>query len=138
MRGVPVRCPAAALLVVIAGCGANRHLPDGAARVPEPFRGTVRITLTQERLGQKVEVRVSDPDMVREFLAAIQLVPKNRCKCDHFQAAVFEKQDGSVSVSLCDHCFDFSGRHYKMPAEFYQLFQREIGKAVAAPVPSKK
>jgi len=124
---------ATALVLLVAGCGTERDAPNGEAGVPEPFRGTVGITLTRDGLKRKVHVRVSDPDTVREFLAAIRLVPKEPCKCEHMEEAIFETESSSIRVSLCDHCFDFQGKHYRMPGELYQLFQREIDKAGEEP-----
>ena len=103
--------------------------PSCSAAAPgDAFAGTTKIVLASEleKDPAKKTVTVSDAAEIAKFLGAIKLEAKTPCACDHVLSAVFTTPAGDVRVSLCDHCFDFGGKTYKMPAAFYALFQAKF------------
>ncbi len=117
-----VFCVAAvASLVLSADC-------SRAAAPEDVFAGTTKIVLTKdlEKDPAKKTVEIADKAEVAQFLGTIKLVAKEPCACDHVERAAFATPARVVTVSLCDHCFDFDGKTYKMPAEFYELFQAKF------------
>ncbi len=99
------------------------------AGAPEDvFAGTTKIVLEKDlqKGPAKTTVEIADAAEIAKFVATIKLQTKNPCACDHIQSAAFTTPKGVISVSLCDHCFDFGGKTYAMPAEFYALFQAKF------------
>jgi hypothetical protein len=88
------------------------------------FAGTTKIVFTKdlEKDPAKKSVETTDKAEIAKVLETIKLEAKDPCACDHIESAVFTTPKGDVKVSLCDHCFDFGGKTYRMPAEFYKLF----------------
>lgn len=73
-------------------------------------------------------------EQVREFLGDFKLIKKEECLCEHMDMLIFNKNNDSLQVSICDHCFDIimqpaqNGKpgiieHYKMPEDLYQRFK---------------
>ncbi len=89
------------------------------------FAGTTKIVLTNELAEDpaKKTVEIASAAEIAKFVATIKLKTKDPSKCDHILSAAFTTPKGVISVSLCDHCFDFGGKTYAMPAEFYKLFE---------------
>jgi hypothetical protein len=94
------------------------------APAAEDFSGTKELRLIHGDLGspQAKIVVVKDKAKIEKLLATIKLVPKIPCACDHIQHAVFVKDKGQITVSLCDHCFDVGQNTYVMPPAFYKLY----------------
>ena len=108
-----------AAVLLCAGCASGWAAPE------EAFAGTTKIVLVKdlEKDPAKKSVEIADAGEIAKVLATIKLKAKEPCLCDHIERAVFTTPKGDVSVSLCDHCFDFGGKTYKMPVEFYALFK---------------
>jgi beta-lactamase regulating signal transducer with metallopeptidase domain len=83
--------------------------------------------------GKTVTIKetIKDPAEIDWLLATIKLEEKNPSGCRHLESAVFVKDKGNIEVSLCEHCFDFGGKTYRMPTGFYQLFKAYLGDSVA-------
>jgi hypothetical protein len=107
------------LLLAFAASGCGRGDPGVV------FAGTTKIELNKdlEKGDARRTVVVTDPAEIARLVAAIRLQKKKPCPCGHTESAVFTTPKGVIDVSLCDHCFDFGGKTYDMPAEFYRLFQ---------------
>jgi hypothetical protein len=118
-------------VVLTAACGLAMLTGCAQKASKENFADATKIVLTQEVFSPvratKI-VTVSDPKEVAEFVAAIRLVEKDPCACAHLESAAFTTPTREIYVSLCDHCFDFGGKNYKMPAGFYALFQARFPK----------
>ncbi len=74
----------------------------------EDFSGTKEVRLIHGDLGSpKAKAAViKDKAKIEKLLGTIKLEKKAPCACDHIQHAVFVKEKGEITVSLCDHCFD--------------------------------
>jgi len=92
------------------------------------FAGTTKIVLTKDlqKDPAKKTVEIVDKAEIAEFVAAIKLEKKAPCLCEHVESAVFTTPARAITVSLCDHCFDFDGKTYAMPAGFYKLFNQHF------------
>jgi len=119
---------ATVLLVMVAA------VPAWAA---EDFTGTKEVRLIQGDLGspKAKSIVVTDKAKIEKLLGTIKLEKKTPCTCDHINHAVFVKDKGQVTVSLCDHCFDVGKNTYVMPPAFYKLYIALIRDASAATVP---
>ena len=93
-----------------------------------PFAGTTKIVLSRGEGPKGANVEIVDKAVIDKFLATIVLKKKEPCLCEHLDAAAFTTPAGVVNVSLCDHCFDFGGKTYAMPAGFYELFKAHLAK----------
>ena len=95
--------------------------PNWAA---EDFTGTKELRLVNGDLGspKAKTVVITDKAKIEKLLATIKLEKKEPCACDHIQHAIFVKDKGEITVSLCDHCFDVGKATYRMPPEFYKLY----------------
>ncbi len=96
-------------------------IPTWAA---EDFTGTTEVRLIHGDLGSpkaKIVV-ITDKAKIEKLVATIKLEKKVLCACDHINHAVFVKEKGDITVSLCDHCFDIGEKTYVMPPEFYKLY----------------
>ena len=96
-----------------------------AAWAAEDFTGTKELRLIQGDLGspKAKTVVITDKAKIEKALGTIKLKRKEPCACDHVDHAVFVKDTGEITVSLCDHCFDVGQNTYVMPPEFYQLYR---------------
>jgi len=109
-----------------------------AAAVPawaaEDFTGTKEVRLIQGDLGspKAKTVVITDKANIEKLLGAIKLTKKEPCACDHINHAVFVKDKGQVTVSLCDHCFDVGKNTYVMSPAFYKLYMALVQEASAA------
>jgi len=78
------------------------------------------------------QVVIRDKGTIKQFLDAMDLERKKPCSCLHMSEVTFQTKTRSIRVSICDHCFDVRHRHgcthYKMPKEFYALFQEAFGR----------
>jgi hypothetical protein len=94
------------------------------ALAAQDFTGTKEVRLIHGDLGspQAKIVVVKDKAKIEKLVGTIKLVKKTPCACDHIQYAVFVKEKGEITVSLCDHCFDVGQDTYVMPPEFYKLY----------------
>lgn len=92
------------------------------------FAGTTKIVLEKDlqKGPAKKTAEIVDAAEIAKFVAAVKLQTKNPCACEHIQSAVFTTPARAVTVSLCDHCFDFDGKTYAMPAGFYKLFNEHF------------
>jgi acylphosphatase len=90
----------------------------------EDFTGTKEVRLVHGDLGspRAKTVVITDKAKVAKLVAAIKLDKKEPCACDHIDHAVFVKEKGEITVSLCDHCLDIGKNTYRMPPEFYKLY----------------
>jgi len=82
------------------------------------FTSATQIVFTSAE--PKRTVTVKDAAALRSLTSAVRLEPKPRCKCDHSLSARFITGTQTTDVSFCDHCFDFDGRTFQMPATFYE------------------
>ena len=114
-RTMAPACVLAWAALLLTGCSAAENV----------FAGTTKIELAKDLQKGKDARRVvvTDPAEIARLVDAIRIEKKNPCACDHVESAAFTTPKGVVTVSLCDHCFDFGGKTYKMPAEFYRLFE---------------
>ncbi len=103
-------------------------LSQGLAADANPFAGTTKIVLSREMGSKPGSVEIADKAVIGKFLGAITLVETEPCACEHIEFAAFTTPAGVIKVSLCDHCFDFNGGHYAMPAAFYELFVAHLPK----------
>ena len=108
------------ILATCCSCG-------GAAKV-DLFAGTTKIVLSRDVGEGKGTIEIADKAEIDTFLKTIVLTKKNPCLCDHIEFAVFTTPAREIRVSLCDHCFDFDGQTYAMPAAFYELFKAKLPK----------
>jgi hypothetical protein len=103
----------------------------------QDFAGTKELRLVHGDLGspQAKIVVVKDKAKIEKLLGTIKLVRKNPSACDHIQHAVFVKEKGEITVSLCEHCFDVGKNTYVMPPDFYKLYTAywEEGSAAGSP-----
>ena len=94
------------------------------------FAGVTAITFHNDLGGDRF-VEVTEPEEVRELIAAIELTPKEPCLCEHMWSATFHKQGRETKVAICDHCFDIQGdrpaKHFQMPPGFFRLFAKHTG-----------
>ena len=90
----------------------------------EDFTGTKELRLVHGDLGspKAKTVVITDKAKIEKLVATIKLKKKEPCACDHVQHAIFVKDKGEITVSLCDHCFDIGTHTYVMPPEFYKLY----------------
>jgi hypothetical protein len=111
-----------------------------SACAAEDFTGTKEVRLIQGDLGspKAKTVVITDKAKIEKLLGAIKLTKKEPCACDHINHAVFVKDKGQITVSLCDHCFDVGKNTYVMPPEFYKLYTAYWQEAVAAPAEQTK
>jgi beta-lactamase regulating signal transducer with metallopeptidase domain/outer membrane protein assembly factor BamD (BamD/ComL family) len=98
------------------------------AETAGPFEGVKEIVV---RLGaptpqqQQQDGACIASAKINELLATIKVeMPKKPCACMHQDSAVFLKDKGRIKVLFCEHCFDFDGKFYAMPAEFYAFFRK--------------
>jgi hypothetical protein len=72
---------------------------------------------------------------LQRIIGLIEFHPKKPCECGpHLYEATFQRNNGPVHVSFCNHCFDVLGEQstgskpryteYAMPKEFYAEFRR--------------
>lgn len=70
---------------------------------------------------------VTDTNVLRKLIGAIELYPTAPCICGHRYQATFESPTGAVGVSFCDHCFDAAAQNGMwfciMPQRFYREFK---------------
>lgn len=90
----------------------------------EDFTGTKEVRLLHGDLGspKAKTVVITDKAKIEKLVATIKLEKKVPCACDHIQHAIFVKDKGEITVSLCNHCFDVGTHTYVMPPEFYKLY----------------
>ena len=105
---------------------------------PAVFAGTSGIELRTGYGRDEKTVVLTDKTAIERLLKTIRLDEKGPCECEHMESAVFTTPKGRIEVSLCDHCFDFGGKYWKMPAELHKLFMSYFlpPPAVAAPADS--
>jgi len=110
------------------------------ARAAEDFTGTKEVRLIQGDLGspKAKTVVITGKAKIEKLLGTIKLTKKEPCACDHINHAVFVKNKGQVTVSLCDHCFDVGKNTYVMPPEFYKLYTAYWQEAAAVPAEQTK
>ncbi len=102
------------------------------------FTGVKEVRLSREAAAGKVRALViTDMGKIERLVGTIKLEKKEPCACEHLESAVFVTDAGEIKVSLCDHCFDFGGKTYRMPAEFYRLFQTYLSEAATQPAASQ-
>lgn len=103
--------------ISLSGCGSE-------------FRDATQVTFThRENSGQLRSVTIANPPEVKRITDSIELVPKAPCLCAHVDQAVFTTPKGTITASICDHCFDYNSLTYAMPDEFWRLFQAYIAAA---------
>lgn len=97
---------------------------------PGVFAGTTKIELVGRvpgrPPGKTKTVVLTDKAEIDRLLKTIRLDEKGPCECEHMENATFTTPKGRIEVSLCDHCFDFGGKYWKMPREFYELFMSRM------------
>jgi acylphosphatase len=109
----------------------------------EEFTGTKELRLIHGDLGspKAKTVVITDKAKIAKLVATIKLEKKEPCACDHIDHAVFVKDKGEITVSLCDHCFDIGMDTYQMPPEFYKLYMaytQEVSATAKPPGPPVK
>ena len=132
-KGSPMRTSILTLCLV-----ATLIVPIWAA---EDFTGTKQVRLSHGDIGspKAKTVVITDKAKIEKLVATIKLEEKVPCACDHIDHAVFVKEKGEITVSLCDHCFDIGKATYRMPPEFYKLYTSYWQEASAAqPAKPKK
>jgi hypothetical protein len=105
-----------------------------SAWAAEDFNGTKEVRLIQGDLGspKAKTVVITDKAKIEKLLGTIKLTKKEPCACDHINHAVFVKDGGQITVSLCDHCFDVGKNTYVMPPTFCKLYMALVQEASAA------
>ena len=106
----------------------------------EDFTSTKEVRLIHGDVGspKAKTVVITEKAKIDKLLSTIKLEKKVPCACDHIQHAVFIKEKGEVTVSLCDHCFDIGTKTYVMPPEFYKLYMAYSQKDPAPPAVAVK
>lgn len=98
-----------------------------ASCAQDDFGAAVRVELWRRTgPGETKRIVLDDAAKIQALAKTIELKPKEACKCEHAEGAVFKTKGGEIAVSLCDHCFDVEGaarKYYSMPPAFLAAFR---------------
>lgn len=102
----------------------------GLVRADSPmeplFRGVKKIIFRDGYCPVSRDREITEPSEIAAILRTIRLISKEPCECVHVQEAVFIGGKETITVSLCDHCFNVERKGrvtlYAMPPAFYRLF----------------
>ncbi len=109
---MPAACVLVAILVGVPGCHSSGE---------DLFRGVTKIQIrTDYPEAARKTVTIVDKREIEDLVRAVQLREDRPCDCVHYMSVVFTTPGRVIEVSICEHCFDFDGKTYAMPPDFYR------------------
>jgi hypothetical protein len=109
------------LTLIGLGCGCN-----GSPAVPPALANpgaVLSITLKTAEPGAEKEVVIENREAIAALISLATFQRKPPCACAHLESLDFRTRQGSLTASICDHCFNLyeGGKctNYQMSPAFY-------------------
>ena len=92
------------------------------------FLDVQQIVILKKGADKQNQIVVSEPNRIKQLVAALHLVKSDERICDMQWGMTFIKKAGKVEAAVCKHCFEIRDGikidRFETPPEFYKLVQQ--------------